>query len=113
MAVLVNREVEEWRKQCPLLLWMKKRGYTGVRGGNTPSMIHKIKDWAGVRSRQAVYAWLYGFALPRSRAMSRLKVHTGITLDAWMKWFDRKPVEVEETCDFNSTPRPTEASGDL
>jgi hypothetical protein len=107
--IALSREVEEWRAKCPLLLWMKKRGYPGVRGRK--GIIPKIVEKAGVGDRMTVYSWLYGYALPRPITMTRLRKFTGITMDQWVAWYGAAPPEAT-TCVSNSMQAETVGSGE-
>lgn len=88
--IAVTREVELWRKRCPLYVWLKSsRG----KRFSAKKLAHRFN-----RSRQAVYAWLHGVALPNTRVIQELRQLTGITLDAWVRWFGEAPAEELTTC---------------
>lgn len=95
-TIAVTREVEEWRARNPLLLWMKKNG----KGKKGP--VQKLMRQAGVNSRKTVYGWLYGYTLPRAKTIARLRPLTGITLDAWVRWFNAKPEGELQACNTDS-----------
>jgi len=102
-AMIVNREIEEWRKRCPLNLWRKGRG--------KKVSILSIAERLGVK-RQTVYWWTYGRTLPTTRLAHELRKITGITADAWIRWFDAKPSAGVRSCDSTSTAA-TQENGEL
>jgi hypothetical protein len=110
--VVASEEIEAWRAKCPLMLWMKARGHTGkTRGRGKKGLVLRIMEWSGAKSRMNVYSWLHGRSLPRPEKIARLRVRTGITLEAWLKWFYSKPREEHESCVTTTTASDSTAAG--
>lgn len=79
---------EAWLKQNPLRLWRKK--HPGR------AKFKMLMERSGVKSRQAVHAWISGIALPRIERMIALESLTGITPGAWLQWWNQRPTEGSE-----------------
>jgi hypothetical protein len=78
--------LRKWRARCPLRIWLDR-----PENKDKPGMIDRVRNQAGLTSKAIVHAWMNGVCLPRNRVIARLRPLTGITLDAWVRWYDQKP----------------------
>lgn len=78
-------EVDEWLSRCPLRLWYESK--TDKRDA-----FQKLMKRTGVKSKSAIYAWMYGLALPHLDRMYAMRPMTNITVEKWLKWWKQKPL---------------------
>lgn len=72
-------------------------------------------ELCGVKSRQAVHAWMSGVTLPRTKRMLVLELVTGIAPREWMRWWSQKPKEdlTTQTAEHAASPTNELAGDDL
>jgi transcriptional regulator with XRE-family HTH domain len=78
----------KWQRSNPLRSWREKQPPEGW----TRSLLARQLEV----SHTAVAMWEDGTRLPLVDAVAKIEVLTGISASEWMRWYDRKPQEVEQ-----------------